>query len=150
MKWFTSTLFAFLLVAALSCSKGGGSSPEEAGKKFPAPQWKEDITGKYAASMTSVVALPASLAGNLQQKDELAAFINEECRGVGTIEKVNNVDLFFIMIHGLPDESSSIKFKYYSVKTSYMYESSTTINFLIDAVYGTAQNPKTLELVPVK
>jgi hypothetical protein len=150
MKWITSGLCAFLLLAALACSKGGDTSQEEVGKKFPDPQWKEDTTGKYGASMTSVVVLPATLILNLLQNDQLAAFINDECRGVGTLEKVNNVDLYFIMIHGKPDETSSVKFKYYSSKTSFLYESTTPINFLIDAVYGTAQNPKTLELAQVK
>jgi hypothetical protein len=149
MKWLTSVLGVFLLMAILSCSKNG-NTPEEVATKFPAPTWKVDNTGKYPATMTSVVVLPAMLAGNLLENDQLAAFINDECRGVGVLEKVNDQNLYFVMIHGLPDETSKVKFKYYSSKTSYMYESNDAINFLIDAVYGTAQNPKTLEFSQLK
>lgn len=149
MKWITSLLCIFLLTT-LSCSKSGSTNQGEVGTKFPAPQWSADTTGKYPATMTAVLALPATLAGNLMEKDQLAAFVNGECRGVAALEKVGNVDLFFIMVRGLPDESSNVRFKYYSSKTSYMYESNDAVNFLIDAVYGTAQNPKTLELSQLK
>jgi hypothetical protein len=100
--------------------------------------------------MTSVLTLPTSLAAAVIENDQLAAFVNDECRGVGTMEKVNAQNLFFVMIHGMPDETSKVKFKYYSSKTSYMYESKDTLNFLIDAIYGTAQNPKTLQLSQLK
>jgi hypothetical protein len=149
MKWITLALCGFLLMVTLGCSKKE-TAPEEVATKFPAPEWKEDNTGKYPASMTSVVALPLTLAGSLTEKDQLAAFVNGECRGVGALEKVSNLDLFFVMIHGMPDEASPVKFKFYSSKTAYMYESDTTINFLVDAVFGTAQNPKTLKLSQLK
>ena len=100
--------------------------------------------------MTAVLTLPTSLAAAVIENDQLAAFVNDECRGVGTMEKVNAQNLFFVMIHGMPDETSKVKFKYYSGKTSYMYESKDTLNFLIDAIYGTAQNPKTLQLSQLK
>lgn len=150
MKSITLLLFVFLPVIIASCSKNGGTNQDESATKFATPQWKADTTGKYPATMTSVLALPAALVSTLTANDQLAAFINGECRGVASLEKVGNADLFFIMIHGLPDESGRIKFKYYSSKTSYMYESSDALNFLIDAVYGTAQNPKILELVQLK
>jgi hypothetical protein len=150
MKWIKSMLCIFFLVATLGCSKNKSADQDESGTKFQAPQWRADTTGKYPATMTAVFVLPAALAGNLTANDQLAAFINGECRGVAALEKLSDVNLFFIMIRGLPDESSSVKFKYYSSKTSYMYESNDAINFLIDAIYGTAQNPKTLELSQLK
>ena len=149
MKWTTSILFV-LLTASLSCSKTENTTPDVPGTKFSAPDWKQDTTGRYPASMTAVLALPGSLAVAVVESDQMAAFVNDECRGLGTMETVNNKSLFFVMIHGMPDETSKIKFKYYSSKTSYMYESKDTLNFLIDAVYGTAQNPKTLQLSQLK
>ena len=100
--------------------------------------------------MTAVVALPAALAGNTTINDKLAAFINGECRGVGIIDKVNNQDLYFVLIQGLPDETGKVTFKYYSSKTAYLYEAVSETSFLIDAVYGNAQTPKVLELKQVK
>ena len=150
MKSITLLLCIFLPVIIAGCSKKGGTDQDKSATKFAAPQWKSDTTGKYPATMTSVLALPAGMVSNLTANDQLGAFINGECRGVASLEKVGDADLFFIMIHGLPDESGSIKFKYYSSKTCYMYESNDALNFLIDAVYGTAQNPKTLALSQLK
>jgi hypothetical protein len=151
MKKLTRVLCVFLLVATFGCSKNGTTtSTEVAATKFPVPAWKEDNTGKYPATMTSVVTLPPTLSSNVFENDHLAAFVNGECRGVGVLEKVNNLNVFFVMIQGLPDESSKVKFKYYSSKTSYMYETHAPITFLIDGIYGTAQNPKTLELIQLK
>jgi hypothetical protein len=149
MKWIKS-LLCVLLLTTLSCSKNDEPKPVQEGTKFPTPDWKQDTTGRYPASMTSVLTLPTSLAAAVIESDQLAAFVNDECRGVGTMEKVNAQNLFFVMIHGMPDETSKVKFKYYSGKTSYMYESKDTLNFLIDAIYGTAQNPKTLQLSQLK
>jgi hypothetical protein len=151
MKRITSVLCFFLLVASFSCSKRGTTTtPEDVAIKFPPPAWKGDNTGKYSATMTAVVTLPPTLTGNVTATDELAAFVDGECRGVGALEKVNNLDVYFVLIQGLPEETSKVKFRYYSSKTSYIYETDTAINFLIDAIYGTAQNPKTLELTQLK
>jgi hypothetical protein len=151
MKRTILVFYIFLTVIGLGCSKKSVDAPEEVATKFPAPAWKADETGKYASTMTAVVTLPATLAvdGDVEN-DKLAAFVNNECRGVGVIVKVNNQNLFFVLIQGLPDESNKITFKYFSNKTSYMYESGSALNFLVDAVYGTAQNPKTLELTRLK
>lgn len=100
--------------------------------------------------MTAVVTIPAALQASLGDADQLAAFVNNECRGVGVLDKVNNAYVFFMLIRGLPDEQSKITFKYYSVKTSYLYQTGPDLSFLIDAVYGTAQNPKVLALAEVK
>jgi hypothetical protein len=151
MKRMVSVLCFFLLAAAYGCSKKAATAtPEIAATKFPAPAWKEDKTGKYPATMTAVVTLPVTLAGSVTANDELAAFVNGECRGVGSLEKANNRDVFFILIQGLPAETSPIKFKYYNNKTSYMYETNAALNFLIDDIYGTAQNPKVLEFTQLK
>lgn len=153
MKKVTLALFGLLLLTATGCSKSSGvpsEPPVEVATKFPAPTWKADDTGKYPATMTAVVALPATLVGNTTTNDKLGAFINGECRAVGIIDKVNDQDLYFVLIQGLPDESGQISFKYYNEKTAYMYEAVSVTSFLIDAVYGSAQNPKVLELKQVK
>ena len=151
MKRLISVLCFFLLVASTSCSKKGTTTtPEEVATKFPAPEWKEDNTGKYPGTMTAVVALPLTLASYVMENDQLAAFVNGECRGVGVLEKVNSLNVFFVLIHGLPDETSKVKFRYYSSKTAFMYEFTAAVNFLLDDVYGTAQNPKKLELTQLK
>lgn len=139
------------MLVVIGCSKKSVETPrEETPTKFPVPTWQADATGKYFATMTAVVALPATLAASATDNDKLAAFVNGECRGDGVIVKVDNVNLFFVLIQGLPDEANKITFKYYSNKTSYMYESTPSLTFLVDAVYGSAAKPKTLELTQLK
>ena len=143
-------LYIFLLAATMGCSKNSVDTPEEIATKFPVPNWKTDDKGKYPATMTAVVTLPATLAGSSTENDKLAAFVNDECRGVGVIVKLNNMNLFFVLIQGLPEETKKITMRYYSNKTSYMYESLPALTFLADGIYGTAENPQVLELTQLK
>lgn len=150
MKRISSALYIFLIAATLGCSKNSVVPPEEAATKFPVPNWKADDTGKYPATMTAVVTLPATLAGGSSENDKLGAFVDDECRGVGVIVKLNDLNLFFVLIQGLPEETKKITIKYYSHKTSYMYESPSALTFLADGIYGTAENPQVLTLAQLK
>ncbi len=150
MKKILSAAYLLLMLATLSCSKSPVETKPAEPTKFPEPNWKADETGKYPATMTAVFNLPVTLAVSTQQNDKLAAFVNDECRGVGEIIKFNNQNLFFVLIQGLPEEASSITIKYYSNKTSYMYQSQGALNFLADGNYGTAENPKIVALTQIK
>lgn len=150
MKKTLSALAITVLLAITGCGKESVKTPEVAATKFPPPAWKADETGKYPATMTAVISLPVPLAGTALETDPVAAFIGDECRGVGVIVNVNSKPLYFVLIQGLPEESTKISFKYYSNKTSYMYESRSPLNFLVDAVYGTATDPKIIELDQLK
>ena len=74
----------------------------------------------------------------------------KRCRGVGIIVDVNDVKLFFVLIQGLPEETSNITVRYYSNKTSYMYEAQSALTFLAAGVHGTVENPKIPELTQLK
>ncbi len=152
MKTLVSAISLLLLFALHGCKKNEQVVPAvDVQTKFPPPTtWKADETGKYPASMTAVVTLPPNLYAGMDAGDQLAAFINNECRGDGIIVKVGSSNLFFVLIRGLSDEQGKIKFKYYSAKTSFMYEAQPQLNFLVDDVFGNSQNPKVLELSPVK
>ena len=150
MKRISLPLYIFLIAATLGCSKNSVDTPEKVATKFPVPNWKADDTGKYPATMTAVFTLPVTLAGGSTENDKLAAFVNDECRGVGVTVEVNNLNLFFVLIQGLPEETNKITIKYYSSKTSYMYESKSALTFLADGIYGTAENPKIAELTQLK
>jgi len=150
MNRILSAIYILLIAGSLGCSKDKVDAPEQVATKFPPPAWKEDDTGKYPATMTAVLTLPLTLAGSSMENDKLAAFVNNECRGVGTIVEVNDLKLFFVLIQGLPDETSNITIRYYCNKTSYMYESQSALTFLADDVFGTAENPKILKLTQLK
>ena len=150
MKKILSAACILLMLATLSCSKSQVEPKPAEATKFPVPTWKADETGKYQATMTAVFNLPATLAANSQENDKLAAFVNDECRGVGVIVKFNNQNLFFVLIQGLPEENSSITIKYYSNKTSYMYQSQAALTFLADGNYGSAEDPKIVALTQLQ
>lgn len=150
MKRLVSVFYISLMAVALGCSKNPADIKEEAATKFPVPNWKADDTGKYPATMTAVLKLPATLASSAMENDQMAAFVNDECRGVGVIVENNNLKLFFVLIQGLTEETNKINIRYYSTKTSYMYESRSAFTFLADDIYGTAENPKVVELTQLK
>ena len=150
MKKILAAIYILLMLGVAGCSKSPVETKPAEATKFPEPNWKVDETGKYPVTMTAVFTLPVTLAGSVQENDKLAAFINDECRGVGVIVKVNDQNLFFVLIQGLPEETNNIIIKYYSNKTSYMYQSQATLTFLADGNYGTAENPKIVELTQLK
>jgi hypothetical protein len=141
-----------LVIGTIACRKGAdvAEKPKEEQTKFPPPKWKADETGRYPASMTAVVVLPALLQTAITEEDQLAAFIGGECRGEGARVRVGSTDMYFVLIRGLADEQSPVTFKYYNAKSSFLYQTGPVVNFLIDGVYGTAESPKVLDLSPVK
>ena len=141
-----------LVIGTIACRKGAdvAEKPKEEQTKFPPPKWKADETGRYPASMTAVVVLPALLQTAITEEDQLAAFIGGECRGEGARVRVGSTDMYFVLIRGLADEQSPVTFKYYNAKSSYLYQTGPVVNFMIDGVYGTAESPKVLDLSPVK
>ncbi|QEC52644.1 hypothetical protein EDD80_107102 [Anseongella ginsenosidimutans] len=139
-------LLAFLFGAG-ACKKKKG---EDALPVFPAPSWKAAETTDFPYSMTAVVKLPNSLQSGYQADDELAAFINEGCRGTGVPVKVGNDMTFYIMIRGAASEEERVRFKYFSAKTGHIYFSGNWAEFTVDGSYGTADQPRVLDLQPQK
>lgn len=139
-------LVAFLLVAIIiSISLAIGGCRKD--KTTAPPDWKEDATGKYPVSMTAVVQLPQRLVSNIQPEDKMAAFINDQCRGIGVqINVTDSVPVFYIMIHGTSSEQQKVAFKYYSSKNSYLFTTDYFLDFAPDDNYGTIDKPVILEL----
>ena len=132
IKYFT---FLLLAVCMGSCQK------DEMYTEFPAPVWRVD-DAKYSVNMTAVVVLPNNLLPYFNENDQVAAFINDECRGVGIL--VDNA--FFVTIKGTPEEISNVSFRYYSTQNKYMYTTDSFLPFEQDAVYGTVDAPEVLSL----
>jgi hypothetical protein len=144
MKKNALVVFLFIAITASisvvlsSCSKD---------KTVLAPDWKEDATGKYPVSMTAVVQLPHHLVNNRHPEDKVAAFINNECRGIGVQVNIpDSVPVFYIMIHGTSSEQQKVAFKYYSARNSYLFTTSYFLDFAPDDNYGTIDKPAMLDL----
>lgn len=134
-QWIIPLLVAVLLAA--------GCDREEVYPTYDQPGWVETFDGDYNASMTAVLRLPDNLAPYVAAGDELAAFIGDECRGVG--QQVDG--LWYVMLKGTPDEQGMVSIRYYSAANRYLYRTAEGFEFESDGVYGTADNPVTLSLV---
>ena len=151
MKKYKPLITLFLAAIIITLSSCGKDKDKDSYMKVPAPGWKEDITGKYPASMTAVVQLPPNLLSSLQPEDKMAAFIKDECRGVGVLVKVNDaISVFYVMIHGAAAEQGKINFKYYSKEDSYLYTTIDFLDFSVDSNYGTVDKPAILDLEHAK
>lgn len=109
---------------------------------FDSPNWLLPNVSAFEYSMTVSIVLPDSLINGEQPADKLAVFTGDECRGIADrIEVSSGKYVWVAMIYG-NNTSDILSFKYYSSKTRYMYQSSSTKTFAIDGVIGTIDNPE--------
>lgn len=134
-------LILILAMTFFGCGKKDGVN------KMAPPSWTIDTSGKYPATMTAVVKLTPALMKTESAADKLAAFIGEECRGIGQQVHLDSTSVFFVLIKGKASENDKIRFKYYRSYNSKLYETAPFLDFVMDANYGTAANPEILELV---
>ena len=119
---------------------------EETFPTSPAPEWKVDLTEQYPLSMSAVVKLPDNLEAHAAAGDQLAAFVGEDCRGVGEAVEVNGQKVYFVLIKGNGSEQDKIKFQYFSAKNSYLYTTQKFLKFEVDTRFGSADAPEVLPL----
>lgn len=106
------------------------------------PQWTEPGSGIFQFSMTAIVRLSDFLETYADDADQMAAFIGDECRGIGSVEYNNDQKLFFIYIKGNNSEAHKVSLKYYSAKNKKMYTCEGLFDFEQNANYGTAESPE--------
>ncbi|MEO6917212.1 MAG: hypothetical protein ABI151_17675 [Chitinophagaceae bacterium] len=150
-KLFLIIISTIMISGFHACKKSSEKKPvTENYTQYPPPNWVLDKTGKYPASMTAVVSLAEKLNANQGEGDKLGAFIGGEYRGEGVFVQMDSSKVFFVLINGTASEQSKIRFRYYCKKTMYLYESASDLNFQMDDNYGTADQPKILDLTPLK
>lgn len=110
------------------------------------PFWTVATVGNYPYTMTAVVTLPVLLSHNTDKQDEMAAFINGECRGVGTMQMISDLPVYFILIHGASSEQGQVEFRYFSLKKKAIFGTSSSVPFVIDQSYGSVDSPFVLTL----
>lgn len=137
-------MMAALIAGSAGCKK------HKTYPKTPAPVWEVDQTGKYSMSMSAVVQVSGKLMTYVQTGDRIGAFIDDTCRGLGTLVKLDTSRVFFVLIHGMPVEQKKISFKYYSTWSSNLYETGAFLGFTMDGHYGTVDDPAMLELTHAK
>jgi hypothetical protein len=116
---------------------------------YPIPMdWVVQGLDTYPNSFTAIVDLPDNLAVYAQDEDLVAAFIDDECRGVGNLVKSDDGTkrVYIVTVRGTATENRDIVFRYYSTLNAYLYQAKTPIPFVIDGTYGTYDEPITLDL----
>ena len=106
-------------------------------------------SGKYPCVMTAVVALPEALPFEKREKDLLAAFVGDECRGLGELVEVEGRNVYRFEIRGKKDEAAAVYFQYYSLQTSGVYKAAETFAFKDEGVSGSTEEPFMISLQPV-
>lgn len=141
MSKLNKILFFFIAAVGLILFNGC-KEEEEIYPTFEQPRWMAEQNTEFTSSMIAIVQLPQNLAAYYQEGDELAAFIDGECRATGTYGD----NVFYLLIKGKSDEQRNVTFKYYSSRNRYLYETTSSVPFETDGVYGTADNPIVLSL----
>lgn len=138
------SLSIIVLLPWLACKK------DKEATRFSAPDWVLVKKELHPYSMTAVIKIDEKITQELNDTDQLGAFVGRECRGKGVQVNSNGKNIFYLQIHGSASEQSSIVFQYYNAKSGHMYTSAQPITFVVDENLGTVDNPLTPELNLVK
>lgn len=143
MKLIKTIIIGVCILIFVGCSKD-----TESYTQYPIPEWTITSPELLPNSFTAIVAIPDSINAHLSGEDMVAAFIDNECHGVGSLVEseavVNRV--YFITIRASDTENGEIKFRYYNSELSYLYQAKLTVLFTIDGTYGTYDTPIVLNL----
>ncbi len=150
--FFYLTVFVVSLIILTGLNSCGKQEvPIQPNKEFASPNWKKDETGRYPFSMTAVVQINDSLNLIRSPNDELGAFINGECRGIGVVVSAGVKSMYNIIIQGTSTENSYITFKYYNSSSLNMYITATNfLPFKVDDGFGSPDAPQVLLLQVIK
>jgi len=140
----TSVLFLMVMISSIfSCSK-----EKLTYSTYPSPTWVITSIEDLPHSFTAILSLPKDIANYASEEDKIAAFIGDECRGVGNLVVSSDGEswVYYVTVRGADDENKEILFRYYNSKLSYLYESHNEVVFQIDGYYGTYDSPQELLL----
>ncbi len=135
------TINYIIMLLGVVCTLSSCNKDEETFTQYPAPSWTVE-PANYNGNMTAVVTVPDNLKRYMQSDDQLAAFVDDGCRGVGILLD----GAFYVTIKGSSSEESMVAFRYYSSRNRYMYTTDAFLAFDIDAVLGSTDNPEVLSL----
>lgn len=100
--------------------------------------------GKYPNYMQVTVQLPEELPGEWRQDDVVAAFVGNECRGVGQLVGDR---LYTMEVRGTKNGAEKLYFKYYNASNKNIYKSEASYSFVNRGDLGSQETPVRLNLV---
>lgn len=127
----------------------GGCQPDKDTFEISSkPNWTVLSPESYPYSFTAIVCLPIDINTHSQDDDLVAAFINDECRGIGNLVKSEDGSkrVYFVTVRGSSSENGEIFFRYYNTRLNQLYQTVTSVAFEIDGTYGNYDNPIVLDL----
>jgi len=143
MKLYKIGLVIVALALLNSCSKDDDPS-----NTYAKPNWTLASANQLPNSLTAIVSIPSNLNIYGTDEDMAAAFIDDECRGIGSLVVNESSDkrVFYLTIRGSSIENQKITFRYYNARLSYLYQATNIVYFDSDANYGTYDEPVELDL----
>lgn len=111
-----------------------------------APDWSVN-QNDYFSSMGIIGMLKIDGIISSDKHDLVAAFVNTECRGVGQMKYIAQLDSYriFMDIYGASDETSKLDFKVWDAsKGEILAEVEPDLNFEANEVFGSVSNPQIL------
>ncbi len=136
-------IVATLAIGCFSCKKKKASEPVITYPQHDRPTWVVEDTTNLEYSMTITGTLNDSLVSEADTTDLVAAFWEDQCCGVASIQKFNNVPLFFLYIVK-PSQSPQqfpVTLRYYNAATRYIYVYKVAFTYSPDERLGTVEDP---------
>jgi len=136
-----------LLLLAAGCNPNPPQPENPLKGELSAPNWQAPTDYDFGSSMTAVVKVDLTLSfpgqtedWTLTPDDELAAFMDDKCCGVGDLQE----GLFWLYITE-PDTpaSSAVSLRYYSKHYSNIFEAKDVFVFVNDSHEGSVAAPVT-------
>ncbi len=106
------------------------------------PNWRVE-TSRFQYNMTMIATLESGGVESRSGDDLVAAFVGDECRGVGRLMHVDGIDryLAFLMIHGNESDGGTVEFRVYNAAEKVVYDVDGSVEFRADASSGSVGEP---------
>lgn len=104
------------------------------------------ITENHPMKMNAVMELRHEQLKKISETDIVAAFVNDECRGMGTMVEIDGKKLFEIQINGSLGVKEKVIIKYYNSTLRHKFESVKTFDFEPEKLLGNRNAPVDIEL----
>ena len=102
--------------------------------------------GSHPLRMKAVFEINYDFLTSVTGADQLAAFVNGECRGKGRFVERNGKKLFEVDINGSLGTTEKVSIKYYNAARKCQYESVSTFDFVAESTFGSIAAPELIEL----
>ncbi len=138
-RFLFASLVATLLVACFSCKKKKG----DVYPQHDRPTWAVTDTANLEYSMTVIGSLPETLYASADTTDLVAAFYNDKCCGVTSLQRLNDKPIFFLYIvkPSNTPQQFEITLRYYSATTRYIFVAKNAFVYSPEGIHSDIDAP---------